>query len=612
MYYYLMTALKRKVLRELKDCFTHYFPQHQDIVPNINHKYTFDHRPQKGIVVTNASANPNRLSADNFQGTITSYVMLAGLENQDGLAIEWVKEDTLLLRETQGMFPSLPGVYYIEIYSRDRLAQTLSPAEFANVLATEGDKNFYFYVDPLISSRREPLLTSTGTETSAMVMNAPLLEGSFRLLANGSYLETGRRFVLEASESLEVGPVSDSVVDLGLPVGKVSPTVTSSNQEPFTILANDNDVLDFTFDGLNVSVTLTPGARTAQQIAQDLRNGLYQSGIPAQDIDVTALDDGSVRLTAHDTLSFAADVLSTANPTLGFTEGVVAPRLEGRIFPEYAEREATIPLTVNGTTVTFDIFRRSIDPTSLATRFQNGFDPGDLTVTVEAGGDYTVDPTTGEVTLTRPLVAGTRLEADYKYPIASRGPFGLDRDTSNNKAIPGVVLAFGKQLRDGDKQAVVVHDSRVQAAKEYGGRWDVNIDLDIITRDPMTREEISDLLLMYFFAVRKEALTEEGLELLDISFGGEVEETYDETGQDYYFNASISLTFQTDWAIHVPLPLTIERIVPTSFQARAESAATGEPPVADLFRPMSHEEVNLQRVGKMYLKGRDSDFESIS
>lgn len=611
MYYYLMGALKRKVLRELKDCFTYYFPQHQDILPYINHKYTFDQIPQKGIVVTNASANPQRLSADNFQGTVTSYAMLAGLENQPGLAIEWVKEDTLLLQQIGGQFPSLPGVYYVEIYDRDRLESTLTPPEFAAVLASEGDQPFYFYVDPLLSSRREALFTSTGVETSTVVMNAPLLEGSFRLLANDVYLETGRRFVLEASESLVVGPVSDSIVDLGLPVGQVSPTATTANVEPYNILAGDNDILEFDLDGLSVSVTLTPGIVTAAQVAADIRNGLYFAGVPAQDIAVESLDNGTVRLSANQTLSFAIDALSTANTVLGYTAGNVSPRLEGRIFPEYAERAATIPLTVNGTQVTFDIYERAIDPVTLATRFQNGFGAGELTATVEAAGDYTVDPQTGVVTLTQPLVTGSRVEADYNYPVASIGPFGLNRDMSNNKAIPGVVLAFGKQLRDGDKQAVVIHDSRVQAAREYGGRWDVNIDIDVITRDPQTREEISDLLLMYFFAIRKEALTEEGLELLDISFGGEVEETYDATNNDYYFNASLTMTFQTDWAIHVPLPLTIERIVPSSFKARAEAAGTGQPPEEDLFRPLSPEEVNLRQVGKMYFRGRDSDFESI-
>ena len=612
MYYYLMGALKRKILRELKDCFSVYFPQHQDIIPYINHKYSFDKRPQKGIILTNASANPLRLSADNFQGTITSYVMVAGLENQPGLAIEWVKEDTLRLRELGGQFPSSPGVYYVEVYSKERLEQVLTQVELDAVIAVQGDHHFYFYVDPLLSSKSEPVLMSTGIETSGMVMNAPLLEGSFRLLANGTYLETGRRLVLEASESLYIGRVSDSVVDLGLPVGKVSPTAVSSNIEPYAIFSNDNDVLDFVFDGLNVSVTLTQGTRTAAQIAQDIRNGLYQSGIPAQDIDVTSTADGKVWLSAQDTLEFTTDLLSTANSVLGFTEGNVKPRVEGLIFPEYAETDATIALVVNGTEVVLDIYRRAIDPDVLASRMEAAFPSGDLTVTVEDAGDYTVNAQTGEVFLTTPLGAGTLLEADYKYPTASSGPFALKRDMSNNDAIPGVVLAFGKQLRDGDKQAVVVHDSRVQAASEYGGRWDISIDLDIIARDPMTREEISDLLLMYFFAIRKESLTEEGLELLDIAFGGEMEEVYDETGQEYYFNASITLTFQTDWAIHVPKPLTIERIVPSSFKARAQSAGTGESPEADLFKPITPEEVNLRRVGKMYLRGRDSDFESIS
>jgi len=612
MYYYLMGALKRKVLLELKDCFRYYFPQHQDIIEYINHKYSFENRPQKGIVVTNASANPMRLSADNFQGTVTSYVMLAGLENQQGLALEWVKEDTLLLQQTGGNFPSLPGVYYIEIYDKARLENTLTPAEFTDVLTNEGDYPFYFYVDPLISARREPLLLSTGVETTATVMNVPFVPGSFRLLADGSYLETGTSLVLTASESLFIGRESESEVDLGLPYGRVTPVAETANVEPYSIQAGSNDVVEFTLDGLNISVTLTPGLRTASQVATDLRNGLYQSGVPAQDLGVEATDAGTVLIRASNSLDIASDLLSTANATLGLTEGFVSPTLTGFLFPEYAVKPATIPITVNGTTVDFEIYQGKIDPDVLAARLQASFGAGELSVEAVEAGDYTVDPTQGVVTLMQPLSPGTRVEADYKYPTNSVGPFGLNRDRSNNKAIPGVVLAFGKQLRDGDKQAVVVHDSRVQAASEYGGRWEISIELDIIARDPMTREELSDLLLMYFFAIRKEALTEEGLELMDISFGGEVEETYDDTSGDYYFNSSISLTFQTDWAIHVPKPLMIERIVPTSFRARAEAAGTGNAPESNLMRPLTADQLNLEKVGKMYIKGRNSDFESIS
>ena len=140
----------------------------------------------------------------------------------------------------------------------------------------------------------------------------------------------------------------------------------------------------------------------------------------------------------------------------------------------------------------------------------------------------------------------------------------------------------------------------------------MSVDLDIITRDPSTREEISDMVLMYFFGIRKSSLTEEGIELTDISFGGESEEVYDNTSQDYYFNSSVSLSFQTDWAIHVPKPLTIERVTPVSYEEEAKAAGLLEeelPP--DLLEMLGPDAMNLKRMRGLSLKGKNRDFEDI-
>lgn len=607
MYYYLMGALKRKILKELRDCFSYHYPQHQDILPNITHKYKLSLEAQKAIVLTNASANPMRLSADNFLGTVYSHVMLANVANRSGLALEWVKEDTRAVQES-GYFPTPPGLYYIEMYSKERLENTLSPADFQNVLNTEGDHPFYFYLDSLLSSRREPLLTVSGNESTAVVMNAPVHPGSFRLYADDRLQTNGTFLTLEASESLSVDSYT---VDLGFDTGTVKPRVTST-QEPFTITQNGNDTLDFLYGDLSVGIILSPGVKSAAQVAAEIRNGLYAAGVPAQDIDVVIHENGSFTLTAPESLKFSTNALSTANPVFGFTEGFVSPILQGYIFPTYATEKGSFTLTVNGAQETLTIPKGDIDVEDLKSSLEDLFSAGDLSVTVSQGGDYSFDPTTGVVQILAPYPNGTRLEADYKYIGPTSGPYGVERDTANNSALPGVVLAFGKQLRDGDKQVVVVHESRTGVADEFGGRWEVSIDLDIITRDPMTREEIGDFILMYFFAIRKEALTEEGLELTDISFGGESEETYNDTENSYYFNSSISLSFQTDWAIHVPKPLTMEMITPASFRSRAVAAGTDNPPESDLLAAVTPEELNLKKMGRIYIKGKDKDFESIS
>ena len=51
-----------------------------------------------------------------------------------------------------------------------------------------------------------------------------------------------------------------------------------------------------------------------------------------------------------------------------------------------------------------------------------------------------------------------------------------------------------------------------------------------------------------------------GLELSDVSLGGESEEVYDDNGDDYFYTASLSFSLQVDWFIHFPLVVPIQTI----------------------------------------------------
>lgn len=197
--------------------------------------------------------------------------------------------------------------------------------------------------------------------------------------------------------------------------------------------------------------------------------------------------------------------------------------------------------------------------------------PGNVPLTL--GRDYTADPATGVITLARTLPSSDFLSADYRYAGESVGPFPVPQDGSNNTAIPGVVLAFGRRVEDGDIMLVVVGDVREPSAREYGGRWEMSFDLDIMARDTAAQQEITDRTLMFFHAVARNRLSEEGIEITQISMGGEAEEVYDETGDDYYFTASLSLTILTDWCLHVPLDHAFARIIPVALAS--EQALTG-------------------------------------
>ena len=376
MFHFLTEAAKRRIIMELRR-FWAYHPKYPDIVDNIQGKYSFKERPSYGIILKASSANTMQLSADNFLGTVESYVMLTRVGDSPGLSVEWVREDARAIQENDGVFPSAPGVYYAEV-----LVAENAGAPYSKEPVHE------FYVDPLLDVRDESLSKTGPLEWQA---TRPFLAGSLRLY----------------------------------------------------------------------------------------------------------------------------------------------------------EMPGSIPMV--------------------------------------EGVNYTADADAGAVTVTQPVPPKMWLSADYRYPAPSTGPWRIAENFATTGAIPGVVLAFGRRVTAGDRFAVVVTDRRQPTALEYGGRWEISIDLDVTARDVQSQQEIADATVMYLWGIARLRLSTEGIELTTVSMGGESEEVYDENGDDYFYNASLSLTLNTDWAVHVPLDVTIRKVSPqTTAQADLVAAMTdAELSVAD-------------------------------
>lgn len=175
------------------------------------------------------------------------------------------------------------------------------------------------------------------------------------------------------------------------------------------------------------------------------------------------------------------------------------------------------------------------------------------------GRDYSVDYTTGAIQFKVRFYVNSIVTADYRYAIDTIGPIEFTWNAADINTLHGVVLAFGKRAKPGDKIAVVVYGDRVDAAQAFGGRLDVSFDLDVISRDPIQTEEIADFAFMTLWGEKRSKLSTEGIEIAEVSIGGEAEEQYDETGDLYFYNASLSVQIQTDWEMHSPLPLTISK-----------------------------------------------------
>lgn len=176
--------------------------------------------------------------------------------------------------------------------------------------------------------------------------------------------------------------------------------------------------------------------------------------------------------------------------------------------------------------------------------------------------NYTADPTTGAILISEPFEDDEFLSVEYRYGAPSMGPFCLQEERALTKPLPGVVLAFGREIHAGDKLAVVVGDTRDLTAMEYGGRWEISVDFDVVARDVNTQREILDKTVLYVDAVLRPRLSTMGIEIMPVSLGGESEEAYDDNSDDYYYMGSFSIQVQTDWSIQVPLGATITQIEP--------------------------------------------------
>jgi hypothetical protein len=162
------------------------------------------------------------------------------------------------------------------------------------------------------------------------------------------------------------------------------------------------------------------------------------------------------------------------------------------------------------------------------------------------------------VTLVEAVQRGLSLSAEYTSKDQfMNGPFSVTPDCAFRTLIPGVVIAIGRWIEDGDEQVVVVSPEPEIVGREFGGRWDISVDIDLVTRDVHSQADIADRTVVWLWSTLRPKLANMGLEMSDVSLGGEGEEVYDENGDDYFYTASMSLSLQADWFIHFPVLVPI-------------------------------------------------------
>jgi len=223
------------------------------------------------------------------------------------------------------------------------------------------------------------------------------------------------------------------------------------------------------------------------------------------------------------------------------------------------------------------------------------------------GVDYTVDYESGLVTFLKPTPVNSVVYADYRYEVESQGPFEFKRETVNLTAIPGAVIAFGDRTSECDQIAVVVTEDRTDVYDVYGGKFEVGFDLLVFSKDSEDREKLSDYLTISILE-KQNSWGFEGLELLDISPGGESEEVYNAEIDDYYYDGSVSLSMRVDWEIHAPLPVEVYR---ADFVSRSEEQQKGYMDGTYTLDQLNAISDPIELVGVSTVIGRDIGYERI-
>jgi hypothetical protein len=191
---------------------------------------------------------------------------------------------------------------------------------------------------------------------------------------------------------------------------------------------------------------------------------------------------------------------------------------------------------------------------------------------------YTVDYANKTLRFLDIPLPGKKYYVSYRLDGGTLGPFEVESFSARSDILPGVQLYFNNRLQEvGDKVVVIVGDQRKNCADEFGGKWQLNVDLGVVSPDPMTTEEIADELVMFLWALLKPKFDACGLFIEDVSNAGESEEELDESTGDTDFQASVSLVVQGDWFLRVPRKFRLMslRSVSVSPVSDAEWEVTG-------------------------------------
>lgn len=172
--------------------------------------------------------------------------------------------------------------------------------------------------------------------------------------------------------------------------------------------------------------------------------------------------------------------------------------------------------------------------------------------TMLPSSNYIMDYENKKLTMLKIPGLGTKLEVTYRLPLGTFGPYDVRIDDLRTDILPGVKIYFNNRFEVGDKVVVIVGSQRKVCADEYGGRWDLSVEMATISDDPIDSEDLIDKLAMFLEAELKLKWDAAGLFIGEVQIGGESNEEKDESTSDVDFQSSINLTVSGEWTYRIP------------------------------------------------------------
>jgi hypothetical protein len=300
----------------------------------------------------------------------------------------------------------------------------------------------------------------------------------------------------------------------------LSPVTTLQATSGSTVLI---PLTDFWVDVPASSVILTPtifGTQTAN--------------VPSSYINVALFDEDDFELRNGIDYTYLTDTQVQLSP---WTQAGMTITARGTV-----KGDPSVPGTVVNAENTLN-FQVSADE-SLA--------PDQVIVNTQAQDGVAIDVNAnGTVTLATPLPPGGWCSYDVRVLVGQSKAEGYKMG-SNLNLVPGLRIAMGDSVIEGDQCAIIVSPVITETYHVYGSKDNVTFSLDVKANDPSTASDLAELIKSNLLVHRRDAIEADGLTILEVSRSSTVT-SRDQSGTAPSWVSTLGVTTLADWRVYKPL-----------------------------------------------------------